>query len=1403
MKGTPAIPSGPEGIPRQEPAPADASGREKPQSRRALRGIPRLADRHAPPLSFAQEKVWLLDQLEPGSPVYNRPLALRLTGSLDESALRRAVQTLVDRHEVLRTRFKVRDGQPRQVISPNLALDMAVVELSELAPSECESRAKRLATEESLRPFDLAQDSVLRATLLRLGKQEHVLLLVFHHIAFDAWSARVFIEEFADLYRALSTGSSPALAELPIQYSDFAIWQRQRLGGELLERQLLYWKQQLSGCAPLDLPTDRPRLGAQSHRGGCTEMFLPEPLADSLMALSRRENATLFMALLAAFQVLLSRYTGCEDIAVGSALAGRNWVETEKLIGIFINILVLRTNLAGNPTFRELLGRVRETCRGAYSHQDVPFEKLVEKLRPECDLSSASLFQVMFNLENLPEEKIEIPGLCVEEFGFDVPVAACDLTLEIVQRNRQLKCSFIYNADLFDRGTMERMAGHYRTLLEAIVAEPDGRIASLPLLTLAERHQILVEWNRTEVEYPRDATIPELFVAQAERRPEAVAVTFKAQSLTYGELNRQANRLAQQLRGLGVGLETRVGLCVERSLEMVVGLLAILKAGAACVPLDPAYPKERLAFMLEDAGILVLLTQSGLRHALPQRDLRVACLDKLDDSDSRFGSHNPVTEVKPDNVACVMYTSGSTGKPKGVEVLHRGIVRLLFGTDFARFGETEVFLQLSSVSFDATTLEIWGALLHGGRCVLFPNRMPELQQLRAVLKSENVTTLWLTPSLFNTVIDAAPDVLSPLPRLLVGGEALSVPHICRALSLLPNTELVNGYGPTESTTFACCYRIPRTQSLTSSSIPIGRPIANTRVYILDQHLQPVPIGVAGELCIGGDGLARGYLNRPEITCQKFIPNPFSTQPGARLYKTGDLCRYLPDGNIEFLGRLDNQVKIRGFRIELGEIESALGEHPAVSAAAVVVREEIPNEKRLVAYIVPRHSTSPPTSKALRDFLKEKLPDYMVPTDFFTLEALPLTPSGKVDRRALPIGSRSRQAENRYVPPRDPQESQLVKIWEEILNVRPIGIEHDFFDLGGHSLLAVRMMDRIEDACGKCLPLVTLFAEATIKHLAECLRTESLKEVQSSIVPVQPGGSHPPFFFLHGDWWGGLYCRKLARLIGQEQPFYGVMPHGFDGKPLLPSVEAMAAENIRQLVALQPQGPYLLGGFCNGGQIAYEMARQMEQQGLEVGLVILLDAAVTRHFGWLKALIRFGGRLARLDADLQTRVYGRLRGYLVRAPGAYRKGLRTFLTLGLRTARRDLLRLLGTPPEELGVPGPAFDDPKRRLREVRFGGIAMNYRPKPFPGRVVLLRTKSLDHPYPTDRTAGWGKLVSQLQVHEVPGDHMTILVEHIGVVAEHIANCLRAFHADAWDESTPGARRTLLAKSARADQSAS
>jgi amino acid adenylation domain-containing protein len=1385
MKSKDAIPSEPEDPPQQVPAALDPDGRAKLLSRRTPRGvIPRLTDRRSLPLSFAQERLWLLEQLQPGSPAYNRPVALRLTGMLDEAALRQALQAIINRHEVLRARFTTRDGQPAQIISPSLALDLRVIELSNLLPTEREPRARNLATEEAIRPFDLARDPILRATLIGLGEQDHVLLLIFHHLVFDAWSAQVLVGEFTDLYRAASKGTYLALPELPIQYGDFAHWQRQCLTGNLLERQLLYWKQQLPSCVPLDLPTDRPRPNIQSSRGASIEVFLPEPLADSLRELGRQENATLFMVLLAAFQALLARFTGLEDIAVGTPVAGRNSVETEKLIGIFINILVLRADLAGNPTFRELLARVREICRGAYTHQGLPFAKLVEALRPGRDLGTTPFFQVMFNLENLPKPAKEVPGLRVEEFEFERPVADYELTLEVVPADRQLKCSFVYNTDLFDRGTMQRMAGHYRRLLEGIAREPGGRLASLPLLTSTERQQILVEWNRTEADYPRDATIHELFEAQAARTPEATAFIGESGKVSYGDLNRRANQLARYLRTQGVGPESFVGVCLERSTEAVVGLLGALKAGAAFLPLDPGYPRDRLAFMIADAQIPLVVSRRKWLPVARGKGARVICLD----TDRRLieaqEENNLARVVGPASVAYILYTSGSSGAPKGVLGLHRGAVnRFAWMWKNFPFQSGEVCCLETSLNFVDSIWEVFGPLLQGIPSVIISDQtVRDPAELLLALASHGVTRIVTVPSLLRVILDRYPDLGNRLPTMKLwvsSGEAL-LPDLCRRFyQAMPNATLLNLYGSTEVSADVTAH-VARPTPDGHGTVPLGRPIDNTRCYVLDAQLQPVPIGVRGDLYVGGEGLARGYYHRPELTAERFIVDPFCPKPEARLYKTGDQAKFLPDGNLEFLGRGDQQVKIRGFRVEMGEIETILTQHPAVLAAAVVVREEIPEEKRLIAYIVAHEAANPPSPKTLRDFLKDKLPDYMVPADFVTMEALPLTPSGKLDRRALPTRSPSSpQAGNRYVAPVDPEEWQLVKIWEEILNVRPIGVEDDFFALGGHSLLAVRMMGRVEDAFGKRLPLALLFAEATILHLVDCLRRENLKEVESAIVPVQPAGSRPPLFFMHGDFMGGLYCRLLAQQFGPDQPLYGVMPNGGDGQPFLPNVEAMAEERIRQLVALQPLGPYMLGGYCNGGLVAYEMARQMGQQGFEVDLVVLLDTWVPRHIGWLKALVYGGGKLIQMDVDAKARVYVKLRNYLALTHKAYLEGPRSLLTLYSQKVRRLLTGSLRTPPEKPGIGVPAFDDPLRLRLHPQFGRILSEYRPQPYQGRLVLLRTDYLNLSYPADRTAGWGKLAPQIEVHELPGNHDTCLTEHIGVVVDHIRKCLPTFNTEA------------------------
>ena len=1037
---------------------------------------------------------------------YNESKAVRLEGVLNLDALTKALNQIVARYEVLRSTIVTVDGSPRQVVANNRDIELPVIDLQTLAKTDRDSEAHRLIAEATRQPFDLSRDLMLRLLLLRLAAKEHILLVVKHHIASDGWSSGILWHELTVLYSAFSSGQVSPLPDLPIQYADFAVWQREWLQGEVLQSQISYWKKQLEGSPGiLNLPTNRLRPTVQSFRGKRQFVELSKQLTQKLKALSRQQDATLFMTLLAAFQTLLYRYTGQEDIVMGSPIANRTWQEIEGLIGFFVNTLALRTDLSGNPTFRELLSRVRAIALEAYAHQDLPFEKLVEELQPERSLSHAPLFQVMFVLQNARSAVLNFEGLNVSPVPVDVERAKFDLTLSIYEAVEGLTGSLEYNTDLFDDVAITKWLEHFHILLEGIVANPDQRLSDLPALTDSERHQLVVDWNDTRRDYPSKKCVHQLFEEQVEKTPDAIAIVFEDQQLTYNELNSRANQLAHYLRKHGVGPETFVDICMERSLEMVVGLLGILKAGGAYVPVDPSYPKERLGFMLQDAQIGVLLTQQRMIEYLCEHRARVVCVDSDCRDIAQQSDENLNSEVTGANLAYVIYTSGSTGWPKGVEVPHRGVLRLLFGVEYARLGVNETFLHLAPSSFDASTFEIWGALLHGAKCVLFPGKISSPNELADVLHHYQISTLWLTASLFNTVIDEAPEALSGVRQLLIGGEALSASHVRRAVTLLPYTQIINGYGPTESTTFTCCYPIPARLDESINSIPIGRPIANTEIYLLDSHLSPVPIGVRGELYIGGDGLARGYLNRPELTAEKFIANPFSNEPGERLYRTGDVARYLPDGNIEFLGRMDRQVKVRGYRIELGEIESALSQHPAVKNAVVVMREEFPGNKRLAAYVVAKQQPAPVT-RDLCTFLKDKLPDYMIPSAFWFLDSLPVTPNGKVDRKALPAPDQTWPGiDKAFVWARDALELQLTKLWEKIIGVEPIGVRDNFFEIGGHSLLAVRLVTQMNKMFRKHLALATLFQAPTIEQLACILRQEGWSASWASLVALQPNG----------------------------------------------------------------------------------------------------------------------------------------------------------------------------------------------------------------------------------------------------------------------------------------------------------
>ncbi|PTL74929.1 non-ribosomal peptide synthetase, partial [Vitiosangium sp. GDMCC 1.1324] len=1076
----------------------DALSRQHQNAPRApaLRPMQRTSDI---PLSFSQQRLWFLDQFEPGSPFYNIPAALRLSGALDIQALRHAFEELVRRHESLRTTFSSRDGKPVQVIAPALSLPLEVQDLQDMPASEREAQARELVRREALRPFDLARGPLVRTSLLRLTPTDHVLLVTLHHIVSDGWSTGVLVREVATLYAAFASGQRPALPPLPIQYPDFARWQRSWLRGEALDAQVRYWKQQLSGApAHLELPTDKPRPPTQTFRGARYTFALPPELSEALTATSKQHGVSLFMTLLAGFQALLSRYSGQDDIVVGSPIAGRRTTELEGLIGFFVNTLVLRSRIAPEASFRDLLLQVRDTTLGAFEHQDMPFEKLVEELQPQRDPSRTPLFQVMFALQNLPVSQLALGGLTLAPLELEGSISKFDLSLFMQETPRGLRGNIEYNTDLFEPATIARMAEHLRMLLSAAVASPETSVSRLPLLTEAEKHRLLVEWNDTRVDYPRDASIHELFEAQAARTPDAIAVEFEGTTLTYRQLDSRANQLARHLRRLGLKPGTPVAMCIERSLEMVIATLGILKAGGAYVPLDPGYPRERLELMLQDVRAPLLLAQRHLAERLPPGEARRVLVDAEWEEIARESQEPVHAGVTADTLAYVMYTSGSTGRPKGVCIPHRSVVRLVMGSRFADFGPREVMLQLAPISFDAATFELWGSLLHGGKLVVFSPHAPSFEELGQALRKHHITTLWLTAALFDQMVATQSEALAHVRQVLAGGDVL-VPE--RVKARLTRGQLVNGYGPTESTTFATTHVLTRPEQV-GHTVSIGRPISNTRVYVLDERLQPVPTGVPGELYIGGDGLAWGYLHRPELTAERFVPNPIAHTPGERLYRTGDKVRWLSDGTLEFLGRLDSQVKLRGFRIEPGEIESVLDRHPAVRQSIVIAREDRPGDKRLVAYVVP---SAQATAAELRTFLKQHLPEYMVPSAFVMLEQLPISPNGKVDRKALPVPEATVSTAE-YIAPRTPTEEQLARIWTEVLSVPRAGAEDNFFELGGHSLLATQVISRVRSTFEVDLPVRALFEASTLAELARRIdeaRGHQARSVQQQAPELRP------------------------------------------------------------------------------------------------------------------------------------------------------------------------------------------------------------------------------------------------------------------------------------------------------------
>ncbi|MFN6566176.1 amino acid adenylation domain-containing protein [Dendronalium sp. ChiSLP03b] len=1326
--------------------------------------IPQRQNSEPVPLSFSQQRLWFIDQLYHGSSFYNISSALHLKGFLNVTALQQSLNEIIRRHEAWRTNFITVDEQPLQVISSQGNGNLNVVNIEHLFGTNWEAEVTKIANEEAKKPFDLAKDSLVRVTLLRLSKEEHVLLLTIHHIVTDGWSMGVFAQELAKLYAAFCTGKPSTLPELPIQYADFAIWQRDRLQGKLLETQLNYWKQQLGGKLPvLQLPVDRPRPAVATFKGAKQYFTFSKQLTQALNEFSQQEGCTLFMTLLAAFNTLLYRYTDQEDILVGSSIANRNRAELEGLIGLFVNNLVLRNNLSGNPSFRELLSRVREVTLNAYAHQDLPFEKLVEALQPERDLSRNPLFQVMFILQNAPTPVKEVSGLNLRALEIDGGTSEFDISVSISEFQQELTGFWEYNTDLFDSLTIKRFIDNFQILLESIVNNPNHSISELPLLTAQEQKQLLVEWNNTRTDYPSDSSLHQLFEQQVERSPNALALISESEKLTYQQLNQKVNQLAHYLINLGITSETVVGICLERSIDMVVAILAIFKAGGAYLPLDPNYPVERLQFMLADSQVSLVISNTLLINRLEK--ITAIALDTEWDTLQKESQENPASKPCGNDTAYVIYTSGSTGTPKGVLGTHQGTVNGLHWLwKTYPFGTDEICCQKTAISFVDSVWEIFAPLLQGIPTVIIPDAIAKDPQLfLETLDSHKVSRLVLVPSLLRILLDSYSHLTQNLSHLrlwISSGETLTVDLAQNFQKLLPNAKLINLYGSSEVSANVTFYD---TNLLTeqSTTVPIGYPIDNTQVYVLDRHLQLVPIGIVGELYIGGDGLAKGYLHRLELTGERFIDNPFV--PGTKLYKTGDLVRYLNNGQLEYLGRYDDQIKIRGFRVELAEITSAITQHPSVQDAVVISRNDAQGEQYLVAYIVTNQENLIPQ---ILQHLQQKLPSFMIPSAFVVVDAIPLTPNGKVDKNSLPTDDILRPNSNKsFIAPRNFTELALEKIWANLLNISPIGVTDNFFELGGHSFLAVRLMAKIYEHFGHNLPLSTLFENTTIEKLAKIVSQPVSFGSGSPLVAIQSSGSLRPFFCVHAAGGDVNNYPILAKKLGKEQPFYALeqTPEQLDFAVI--SVEATATNYLKEIRTIQPEGPYLLGGWCYGGVIAFEMAQQLQKQGETVDLLVVIDAILP------EIVIQ-----PTEDDDAK---------FLLRLAESVKSWFNVDFSVSYEELRKlpvdEQFHLLFK-KADLEFSDTEMEQYLRGFKLFKAHIQAMrNYVPQVYPHEITLFRASEIiTHDFESsefstdDPLLGWGKCsIQPIKIIEVPGNHFSMFVDpHVQKLANQLKICL-------------------------------
>jgi amino acid adenylation domain-containing protein len=1292
------------------------------------------------PASLAQQAFWFLEQLDPGSTAFNVAVRFHLAGPLDVAILERAFNEVIRRHETLRTRFEEESDELMQVVLPSIALKLDVLDLSELPETERKIEMERQGSIEAQKRFSLNQAPLIRANLLRLAPEEHILQVTIHHAVCDGWSIGILTDEIAALYEAFAKGEPSPLPELPIQFADFTIWQHEFLKGPEIAAQLEYWQKRLANYVELDLPTDRHRPEVKQWQGDIVSILLPQELTDKLQAIAQQNGATLFMVFVAAFKILLLRFTGQEQIAIGSPVVGRTRVEIEKLIGVFINTVILHTDFAGNPPFDEALRAVRDTVVEAMANQDLPFEHLVKELQPARDLSRNPLFQINFIHQRDFVKPVKFGGISLTAVPSRSPGAIFDLQFFMVERFGVWRASCEYNTALYSRETTVRMLGYFKQLLASIAADPQTPIRKLEILPPEVRKQLLVDWNDTKRDYPADKTIHELFQEQVAANPSKVAVRCGKRSMTYTELDEMALRVCGQLQAAGAKPGVMVGLCVERSAEMLAGILGILKSGAAYVPMDPAFPAQRLTYMIEDARMPVIVTQSRVSSSLPPHQAKIVLLEECLSSPPAAKTRN----ASSNDLAYVIFTSGSTGRPKGVQIPHRTVVNFL--NSMRRepgLTRDDILLSVTTLSFDIAGLELFLPLTTGATVVVAPREVvTDAALLIEELDRTKATMLQATPITWRMLLEAGWKG-SPQLKALIGGEAVPRELVNKLAPLCRS--LWNMYGPTETTIWSSVGRLEAGEG----PVKIGGPIDNTQIYIVSRdEMQLQPIGVAGELLIGGDGLALGYLNRPELTAEKFISDPFSGRAGARLYRTGDLARWHADGTLECLQRMDDQVKIRGYRIELGEVESAIARHPDVRQAVVVAREDVAGGKRLVGYIVPAEGRIP-NSAGLREHVRANLPDYMTPSAFVVLDKLPLTPNGKIDRKALPaLDSESVAPSACDEKPRNETEERLAAIFSKTLRTTVSSIHDNFFELGGHSLLAVSLMSSIEREFGLRIPLARLLGAPTVARLAEHIRAPaSVKPQWHALAPIRPAEGKPRFYLVHGAGGNILLYRELAQALGPEISIYGFQSLGLDHetKPL-ERIEEMAARYVDELRAFQPSGPYHIGGYCMGGAVAYEMARLLSKAGQKVGLVALLDSynqsSIKRETGCWSAL-----STARQKARFHISNLGKLNS----------KQLRGYIN----EKRRLVFELVSNFIARRRKGGVDHDTGKAVVARIHYLNheAAWHFTPQPTEAAVTVFRPK-YNYSYFSDPSLGWSSVArSRFEVIQVGDNPHAMLIQ--------------------------------------------